>query len=186
MLKKFSPLIGLLIFIIAILLIFKIKAEEKKAAQRDDKKKVFAIVGEDTPPSCNWEVAMPDRVMTENTTQAIIVETFNPNKKDCETYLSLRSPGFNIQPAREEQKINLEPNKKGSISWIITPQKSGNFEITLSDIINTKILGINVTNMFGLSAFQAKILSVIGSLFGPMFTIPWWWDRFKKRRPENI
>ena len=183
--KKLFALAGLVISIFSVILIVKNNSEEKKAVRRDEVKKIFAIVGEDTPPSCNWNVKMPDRVMTENTSQAIIAETSNSAKKNCETYLSLLAPGFDVQPAKEEQKINLEPNRKGSASWIITPQKSGNFELTVSDIINTKIFGVNVTNMFGLNAFQAKILSVLGSLFGPMFTIPWWWDRFKKRRPEN-
>lgn len=186
MTKKFLALLGIFLFILATLLSLKLKNAKKKAVSLDDKKSIFANVSEDTPPACNWNVKTPDRVMTENTSQAIIVETSNSSKKNCETYLSLRAPGFEVDPAKDEQKLNLKPNNKGSISWIISPRKTGNYDIALSDILNTKTFGISVTNMFGLNAFQAKVASIIGSLFGPMFTIPWWWDRLRKRKPEKI
>ena len=107
--------------------------------------------------------------------------------ENCRSLISLRSPGFDISPAKDEQTISLNKGGKGSLSWIITPRKSGTFDIALSDSTNTKIYGISVTNILGLSAFQAKIASIFGGLFGPMFTIPWWWDKLRGRskpKPE--
>lgn len=182
MTKKLSAFFGLFLLFFSAYFFLGIKNSEKKAQSRDTKKTIFAIVGDETPPACKWTLETPQRVMSENSSQAIIVRTSNTAKKICEAYLSLRAPGFEVDPSKDEQKITLKSDSKGSVSWIISPHKTGNYDIALSDILNTKTFGISVTNMFGLNAFQAKIFSLIGSIFGPMFTIPWWWDRLKKRK----
>src|SRR3989344_3960081 len=136
--KKLTAFLGLIIFITSLFLMSKINGEEKNAQSRDVNKKVFAIVGEDTPLSCSWVVKTPDRVMNENTSQVILVTTSNSAEKQCETYLSLRAPGFEVEPNSDEQKISLKPGGSGSVSWIISPRKTGDYNIALSDIVNTQ------------------------------------------------
>lgn len=188
MLKKIIALTGIIIFLSALGIRLYFSGNEKKAISLDDKNTIFAIIGEDSPPICTWEVKQPNRVMAENKSQAISIKTSNSADKQCETYLSLRAPGFDMSPAKEEQKIILPPNGKGSISWIITPRKTGTFAVTVSDVVNTKIFGISVTNVFGFTATQAKVFSIIGSLFGPIFTIPWWLEKWlaRKKKQSNV
>ncbi|OGK24767.1 hypothetical protein A3A46_03680 [Candidatus Roizmanbacteria bacterium RIFCSPLOWO2_01_FULL_37_13] len=182
MIKTLIFIFGLLIFFSGIFLGGKLKKGEKQALSLDGKKTSFAIIGDEGPPPCSWEVSQPERVMSESKSQAILINAKNSNEKSCETIVSLRAPGFDISPYKDEQKISLAASGKGSLSWILTPRKSGTFEIAVSDIINTKIFGITVTDMFGLNANQAKVFSIIGSLFGPMFTIPWWLDKWHRRK----
>lgn len=182
MFKSFIFTFGLALFLSGIFLGNKLKTGEKKASALDDKRTSFAIIGEGGPPPCSWEVSQPDRVISENKSQAILIKAKNSAEKNCETIVSLHAPGFDLSPYKDEQKINLATSGKGSLSWILTPRKSGTFEIAVSDLIDTKIFGITVTDMFGLTANQAKVFSIIGSLFGPMFTIPWWLDKWRRRK----
>lgn len=183
MIKKLLGLTGLLVFIIALILRNQISNSQQLAMSLDDQEHSNAVV--EGPPPCTWTVIEPDRVMTENRSQAVSIEVSNSLAEECESYLSLRAPGFDFSPAREEQKINLKSNDSGSLSWILTPRKTGTYDLAISDMIDTKIFGITVTNMFGLPAIYAKIFSMVGGILGPMLTVPWWWDRWQqwKQRP---
>ena len=152
------------------------------AISKDNEEQVFGMI-EGIPP-CSWDASPPERVVAENKSQAIVIEVASPTDSECESTISLRAPGFDISPYNAEQKIALEAGKEGSLSWILNPRKTGTYEIAVSDILNTKIFGITVTNVFGLNAMQAKIASFGGTLFGPMLTVPWWWDRLRKKK-EN-
>ena len=137
MTKLIIAVLGIIVFLSSLSVENAVREGEKLATARDNKKHIFAIVGEDTPPACEWNVLKPERVMADNKTQAIVIQTKNSDKKMCESYISLRAPNFNLKPSKEEQKVSLKPGSKGSISWIIAPQKKGTFDITVSDIINT-------------------------------------------------
>jgi hypothetical protein len=162
-----------------------LKKAEQLAAAKDGKKHMYAMVSDEVPP-CAWEVKSPERVMTQSKSQAVVIKTKNTGNKKCATYLSLRAPGFDLRPPREEQAISLPPKTDGAISWIISPRQTGTYDMTVSDVINTKIFGVTVTNVYGLTAPQAKALSSAASLFGPMLTVPWWldWWRRRKQNPQ--
>lgn len=178
--KKIVGILGLIIFIIGVYVWITIYKSEQLAKALDQTKTTHGFI--DGPPPCTWETTAPEPVMSENTSQAIQIKTANSIDVACETTLSLGAPGFDKSPDKEEQKIVLEKGAIGSLSWILTPQNTGTYEITVSDMLNTKIYGITVTNVLGLSPIQAKVLSGVGSLFGPMFTIPWWWDRIRRKK----
>jgi hypothetical protein len=186
--KKIIGAIGLFLCALSLLFFGKFLLAEKKALSLDAKKTAFAEIIDEYPP-CQWEVTAPDRVLSEDKSQAITVKTSNHMDGACRSTISLHAPGFDISPSKEDQQTVLPVKQSGSLSWILTPRKTGTFEISVSDIINTKIFGITVTNTFGLSSFQAKIASIIGSIFGPMLTIPWWWERLlnrkKPKQPEQ-
>lgn len=185
MIKTIIFIAGLFIFIFSLYSINFLNIQEKKALSRDNKKTSFGeVMG---PPECNWEVKTPDRVISEEKSQALIINTANNTNDTCISAINLSAPGFDITPSKTDRDIKLPPKQKGSVSWVLTPRKSGDYTITVSDILNTKIIGITVTNIFGLTSFQAQIFSIFGSLFGPMLTIPWWLEKFinKKKQEAN-
>lgn len=183
--KTLVAAIGILVLASALFLNSTVQNGEKKAAALNNTKKVFGMISDDAPPPCVWDVQPPEKVMSEDKTQSVVVRFKNPEKKPCETYLSLRAPNFDTTPSKEELKISVPPGKTGSVSWILIPRKTGTYELAISDILNTSIYGITVTNIFGLNASQAKILSMLGSLFGPMLTIPWWVDKWFQRKKKQ-
>lgn len=184
MLKKFLPVFGIFIFISGIYLLNNLAKSEENAKKRDDEKKGYGIISGEFLP-CNWEATAPERVIAEDKSAAVLIKVINKTNEKCDLVLSLRAPGFDASPMKEEQSISLPANKSGSVSWIITPRKTGSYQIAVSDSLDTKIFGVTVKNIYGLSTIQAKFLSILGSIFGPMFTLPWWWDRLKNRKKDN-
>lgn len=178
-------IIGIFLFLWSLALGHNLRTSEKQASSLDRNKHIFAMIDGDILP-CVWDTKPPEHVMAENKSQAILVQVKNTDKKKkCSTMLSLHSPGFDTSPPKDSQSITLPPANKGSLSWIMTPRKTGTYEIAVSDIINTQIFGVTVTNVFGLTTAQAKVFSILGSLFGPMLTVPWWIEKWWVRRQKK-
>ena len=188
MTKKIIGILGAVFFLVSLYFLFTLYQEEKNAVSRDSEKTAHGIV--QGPPLCIWNADVSERVMSEDKSQALLIHIDNPASENCVSILSLRSPGFDITPSKDEQTITLQKGSKGFLSWIMTPRKTGTYEIAVSDSLNTKILGITVTNTFGFTTGQTKLFSIIGSMFGPMTTIPWWfeklWTRRKQKKEEPV
>ena len=172
---------GLAILILAIGLGMLLYTTSQRAQSRDHKDSRSGIVMGDFP-LCAWEANLPQRVLSENSSQTIVINATNSADTDCQSALSLLAPGFDVSPRKEQQTVTVKPKGQGSIAWIVIPQKSGSFDIAVSDGIDTRVIGVTVTNVFGLTATQAQFFSVLGTLLGPMFTVPWWLDRWQKRK----
>lgn len=183
--RKIVCISGIVVFILSLGLGSYLNGVRNQAMARDEEETVFAAIGVDGPPFCVWQVSPPSRVMTEEESQVIEIQTSNPEDKECVTFLTVQAPGFDLSPHEEERKIVLLPKGNGSIAWVIVPHKSGDYQVIVSDILNTKIFGITVTNVLGLSAFWAKFLTAVGGVFGPMLTVPWWWSELSKRRKSK-
>ena len=187
MMRTIIAVAGVLLFLVGLVLGISLIFDALRAASLDETNTIHAAISDDAPPFCTWEASLSTKVMTQNTSQALLVQVSNPADKECQSTLALRAPGFEISPMREEQKIALAAGGTGSLSWIVTPHRTGTYQIAVSDILNTQILGVTVKDEFGLTATQAKLLALIGSIFGPMLTVPWWVDRLKlgKLRPKG-
>lgn len=182
--KAIAGIFGIIVFITSSILVFGLISEQKRATALDDIKKSYGEVAGDLLP-CPWEGVAPERVMSEDTSQAIVIRVKSLAQEDCRTSITLRAPGFDISPMKEEQSVTVSRNSTGSLSWIINPRKTGTYTISLSDMLNTKIYGITVTTVFGLTGGQARIASFLGGLFGPMLTVPWWWDKWRARKKKE-
>jgi hypothetical protein len=183
--RKALAVIGIILFATGVVLGVSLLVGALLAASLDETQTAHAAISFEGPPFCEWEASLSARVMTQNTSQAILVKVRNPAETACESTLALRAPTFDISPAREEQKITLAAGSSGSLSWILTPRRTGVFQIAVSDVLNTQILGITVKDEYGLTAVQAKLLAFVGTLFGPMLTVPWWLDRLRMLKPKR-
>lgn len=183
--KLVVGLFGLLLFFGSFVYRNGLTRSAELASELNGEDTKYGMIGEG-PPLCHWEVTPPEKVMSESKSESILISTKNDTDTECQTNLMLRAPGFDLSPNKEEQIVKLGATSSGSLSWILTPRKTGTFELAVSDVLNTKIFGVTVTNTFGLSTSQAKFASFLGSIFGPMFTVPWWWDRIRgKRQKQN-
>lgn len=182
--KKIIAISGIVLFLGSILIAKILKKQELAANALYDQKTGFGVISSDIAP-CSWTSNAPEKVISENKTTAIVIETKSSKESECESTLSIQAPGFDISPSRDTQTVNLPSDKSGSISWILSPRKTGTYQVSITDGIDAKIYGVTVNNIFGLSAVQAKSASFLGSLFGPMLTVPWWWDRFRKKKEDK-
>lgn len=181
MVKRGASLVGLTIFLIAVAAGALLLITQQQAQLRDRADEGFGIAMGDVLP-CAWEVDLSQRVLSENKSHSIIVNTANAMDADCQSALTLLAPGFDISPRKEEQTIVAKANSRGSIVWIVTPDEAGEYEIAVTDGIDTRVMGVTVTNLFGLTAVQIQMLAVVGSILGPMLSIPWWLDRMQQRK----
>lgn len=147
-----------------------------------DREHIIHGIVNDEFPLCTWEVAISRRVMAENESLAVSVNVTDPDPKPCRSTLALRAPGFDISPTQEEQTITVPPGQHGSLAWIVTPRKTGAYEVAVADVLTTRNLGLTVTNVLGLTSFQAQLLATLGTFFGPVFTFPWWFERWQRRK----
>ena len=184
MVRSAAGLVGLSLFVFAIgagIVIFGIS---QSAQFRDHFNKGYGIVSGDTPP-CLWEINSPQRVLSEDTSHTITINATNGTDTNCASALTLLAPGFDVSPRKEAQTVTAKPKGQGSVAWIITPQKSGSFEIAVTDGIDTRVIGVTVTNLLGLTATQAQLFAAVGTLFGPMLTVPWWFERLQQRKRQQ-
>lgn len=179
--KRILGLTGLIVFVMAVIAGVISLASQQQAQSHDSATDGHGIVVGDVLP-CAWEVSLPQRVLSENKSQTIVVNVTNAMDVDCQSALTLLAPGFDISPRKDEQIVTAKANSRGSVAWIVTPDKAGDYEIAVTDGIDTRVVGVTVTNLFGLTAIQIQIFAVIGSVLGPMLSVPWWWERVQQRK----
>lgn len=184
--KRIAGIVGLILFVVGVITGVVLLRSQQRAKTLDRTETGFGIVTGDVPP-CAWDVSVQNRVVTENHSQAIVVNATNTMDVACQSTVSLLAPGFNVTPHKDEQVVKAQANGKGSVAWIATANDAGDYELVVTDGINTSVVGITVTNLLGLTALQAQIFAMVGSIFGPMLSIPWWFERWqqrKKARPQ--
>lgn len=179
--KQILGLVGLVVFVAAAIAGVMALTSQQRAQSHDSATNGHGMVVGDAP-ACVWEVSLPQRMLSENKSQTIVVNVANTMDVDCQSNLTLLAPGFDISPRKEEQVVTAKANSRGSVAWIITPEEVGEYEIAVTDGIDTRVMGVTVTNLFGLTAIQIQIFAVIGSVLGPMLSVPWWWERVQQRK----
>ena len=181
MTRKWLAGVGATIFAIALLLGAYLLLAGWRAQSRDRHESKHGVIVSDFAP-CVWDVGMAQRVLSENNSQTVEVNTENLIDAECRSELTLLAPGFDVSPRKETLLLTAQPKSSGSIAWIVAPKSTGSYEIAVSDGIDTRTVGVTVTNALGLTATQSQILTFLGSLFGPMLTVPWWFDRWQQRK----
>lgn len=127
------------------------------------------------------DVSISRRIMSKNDSLAVTAVLFNSDKNEnCEVAISLNAPKFNIKPDDESKIIILPPKKTATTSWILSPRQLGTFEVAVSAELSTEIVGIKVSdNLMDLFPAWATFICYV---FGPMFTVPWWYERWRERK----
>jgi hypothetical protein len=203
MLKRSFATLGILLFVLSVYFAAFFLLQNKLVQQRSitlyPTPQVTPTVTYTYDPDNNLiDVPAPDcvftnpnlgsHVMSDNESQAIEIKFINETGKKCSKNIEIYAPNFDISPSEQKQTLSLQADQtSASISWILTPRKTGDFEIVfyVSDG-SILVLGVNVTNFLGLKASTMQFLSWIGTALGPMLSIPWWYEKFmgtkKKKR----
>lgn len=125
-------------------------------------------------------------VMSQDETQALTITAFQELGNCIDGTITLNAPGFNISPGKSERKLTITQGGKVNFGWILTPTQPGTFtialEYTYDGTIDTKYIGISVTNVLGLNPFQMQLLSYIGTILGPVLTFAWWYDKWHEHK----
>lgn len=130
------------------------------------------------------EVSIPKRVMSESESQALaVILSNNGALEECEADVNLNAPNFTFSPPESKRTIRIPRGKRtATIAWILNPQKLGTFQVAVEANRQVHTVGIKVTNLFGLSAWQVQLISYIATFLGPMLTATWWYEKWRERK----
>jgi hypothetical protein len=125
------------------------------------------------------------RVISESDSESLSVVLGNDTLGECEISVHLSAPNFDISPTDDSRTVNVPPAQSVTVVWILSPRKSGSFQVAVTAGLDSAVVGLTVTNVLGLTPQQAKILSLVATFLGPMLTAPWWYDRLKEARTKK-
>ena len=159
---------------------------------------VFGVGGGGVKPDpcrsvLSAEVIPAQRVMSESDTQVLTASLTNQDKKlTCDEDVAFYAPEFDFSPPLPlPRHLTIPPGQKRSLSWILEPRKLGTFMIGVGfDPLGIEpFIGITVTNVLGLTIWQAQLLSYagtfLGTFFGPVLSFTWWYPIWKKHRRKK-
>lgn len=148
----------------------------------------YDIPGEDTTvpvpqeaPPCDLEGvrASPDTI-SEQENAELIVSLSTDSDIGCRDTVSLDAPNFSANST--ERITSLSPAEKTSdVRWILAPRKTGNFKAAVTTEEDYEAIGITVKKEFP----WAQLLSGMGTVLGPMLTVPWWLDKWRERKSRR-
>lgn len=127
------------------------------------------------------DAQLEKRIMSEKESQAlkVILKVYDAK---CIATVTISAPKFDIGSDKAEKVINLKPLEERELIWVIAPKETGTYVIGISAGMDNMTLGVSVTNILGFSAKWAQVLFYIGGLFGPILTLPWWLEKYSKRK----
>lgn len=139
----------------------------------------------DTLPNGKSSISLPIEEYKEAQewkTIESLKEVDEVEEPSCEVTVSLNAPAFKINPRAEKQTFIARGfNSYHNISWVLEPTKMGNHVAMVSVGSEFTKIPIVITNNLGIPLFYSELLAKIGFFLGPMLTLPWWLEFFKKR-----
>lgn len=143
--------------------------------------------------SLSVDVTLAQRVMSESDTQLLSVFLTNhATTATCDESISIYAPELSFSPDGSlEQHLIVPPGQRRPLSWVVAPTRPGTFTIyvEIMPFGAGQAVGLTVTNVFGLTIWQAQALSYVsgflGTFFGPLLSFTWWYRVWKRRKKKK-
>jgi hypothetical protein len=178
--------LGLLLFLLGLVLLWLLARADAGALAQDRQVLSSGIIDLNCSRVIR-SVTIPSRTMSEGDSQTLRVVLANDAGQDtCKTTVLLLAPDFYPTPPLTARPVVLAPGGEIVIlAWVLSPRDTGSFAVAVSAGNQTVTTGITVTNVLGLTAGQARTLSYLSTILGPMLTAPWWYEQWQKRRKKR-
>lgn len=129
-------------------------------------------------------VTMPKRRLSIHDSAVVTAVLSNTTTSTCVLEVSIRAPGFEIEPPTTVQAIPLSSGGAAEVTWIVSPVRMGTHHVMIQVGMEYRVIGVIVTNVLGLTDRQAQWVSVIGTFFGSSLTVPWLYEAWQRRKRE--
>ena len=189
MIKRLLALSGIALLVVSVVIGARLKTAESIARAMDKPEALQG--GGGLSQQCKEsffkieEITLSNRVISENDTGSLTIVLSNNSTEECATEVSLRGLQVDIEPSGS-QSFYVPPGAKSkTYVWLFSPRKQGSFELIVEAIPYARVVGITVTNVWGLTARQASLLSLLGTFLGPSLTLPGLWALVKEWRAHN-
>ena len=167
--RLFLAVIGLLFFIFGVGELFIVRQGAISAYDQDE-----ALVPPNPPEFHNpcleipIEFILDKRVMSDVESQGLTIHIQNNLSQDCTVPVALHAPDFVTSPIENTLETQIPARREGRMVWILSPKKTGTYKIWIAAGDQAQFMGITVTNVLGLTSLQAQLISILGSILGPM------------------
>lgn len=185
MIKNILAIGGILLLLLGLFLFFRVRQASNAASGYDNEWQLGGTEGVGVCTGLLREADVPDRIMSEQESQSLTVLLANDHDTPCNTTVTLAAPNFIVSPPEFNQPITLPPHEKLTITWILSPFRTGTYVISVSTPNEAITFGITVTTVLGLTALQAQLLSLLATALGPMLTVPWWYEQWQKHKEKQ-
>ena len=189
-------IVGIVLFLVGPCLVLPFLLAEFRI--HDEVQRMSGLVGSPCD-SVNDVASFSPLFAAESETITVKVTLKNKGRYGCPAHVGLINSAFDASPAEQRREMVLDPDKTYQYLWILTPKKTGTFEVgtyvTTDERYYHLTTGkITVTNALGLTSFQMQLASVVGTFLGPILTLPWWLEKRKassgkkskkKKRPKS-
>ncbi len=130
-------------------------------------------------PSCSkgalhfTELHAP-KVMSVSESQVLTASLYNGSEKNCKVSVAIDAPNFTTS-SEKKQTLNIAKSEVTQFQWVLSPVKPGTYNVvavvtTGDDVVEkveSKDVGISVTNIFGLQARSLLRISAGTSASSP-------------------
>lgn len=132
--------------------------EKELKAIRQDFRELVPVVG--LKEEISFEATLSKRVLSENETTTLNAYLTNKGFSVLDDKVLLTNSSFDSSP-EDQQNVVVAPGEVKVITWILTPKKKGEFQISVTAHHETIFLGVVVTDILGLPTRTIYIIAGI-------------------------
>ena len=121
-------------------------------------------------------MSLEEAVMSENENMALYIRaTPLEGDEECQSSVAISAPNFRVVP--DSHFTEATSGRPGDYVFILAPEKAGRKMVSVSSEIGYLAFDVQVENWMGISPFWDRVMVGVGTVLGPMLTIPWWLER---------
>jgi hypothetical protein len=154
-------------------------------ARRQDK----SVASTSLQPCANPQVRLdlPMRVLLEGETETITIHVTNTDTVECDITLSLVAPAFRLQPADNQQLVQLTPTSSAELRWSLRPTGTGTSTLAVTTGNTSEQRGVSVISGNGFAPPQRATANYVGILLGALVAVGslLWWSALQTRHARG-
>ena len=178
-------LLGLLILLIATFTAHTAALQSFRDADEQARRQDKSVASNSLQPCANPQVriAVPTRVLLEGEAETITIRVTNTDRVECDITLSLVAPAFTLQPADNQQLVQLTPTTSAELMWSVRPTTTGTATLAVTTGNTSEQLGVTVLSGNGFVPPQHATANYLGILFGALVAVAslLWWSALRVR-----
>jgi hypothetical protein len=166
-------LIGLVILLAAVLTAPSTALADFRAADQQARQQDKSVASNSQQPCANPQVRVdaPERVLLDSEAETISIRVTNTATMECDITLSLVAPAFTLQPADNQQLVQLPPTASAELRWTVRPKGTGTATLAVTTGNASQQVGISVVSGNGFVPPQRATLNYVAILVGALLAL---------------
>ena len=166
-------LLGMLILLAATLTAPTAALAVFRAAEQQALRQDKAVASNSQQPCANPQLRVdaPERVLLDSETETVTILVTNTDAVECDITVSLVAPAFTLQPADNQQLVQLTPTASANLRWTVRPKGTGTATLAVTTGNASQQVGISIISGNGFVPPQRATLNYVGILLGALLAL---------------